>query len=550
MPMITISRNDLEALVGKTLSDEEILDYLSRLKCEVDKLTETTIEYEANHDRPDLFSTEGLARAIRLLLGIGRNRFRFRDKGVKAYSVDVHYRPYVAFAIVPGVELSDEAVAQIMQLQEKLHVTYGRNRRKASIGVYDLDKIKPPIYYELRDPDETRFVPLGETREMTLREILEETEKGREYGHLVSSYDKYPVLRDAEGRILSMPPIINSEDTKVTVDTRNILIDSTGLDKETVIDMVTVMATSIAERSSGRTIIYVETIMGDGSEKYRAPRRKGRRVEFTISQASRLLGIRIERDQALQLLRKMGYTVKAAGDKVVAEAPPYRLDVFRWVDAVEDMAMAMGYYSIGVAADELPPATHPGRPHRIEYMTRRMRMLLSAMGFIEMPSYMMSNPFMQNTLFGADEPLVAVANPKMEKYTCLRRWLTPGMLEVAVSNIEKRNTMKIFEAGDVVIVDGEGRARSERRIGVLITHPEATLTDMLAVLRTLMEILGLEYVLEKKRINGFLEERTAVIKMGDTEIGFVGEIHPEVLVRLNVDQPVVVMELVIDKLIF
>lgn len=550
MPMITINRRDLEGLVGKTLGDEEIIEYLSMLKCEVDRLEGDEIEYEANHDRPDLFSAEGAARAIRLLLGIGRNSFRFRDKGLKAYSVDVHYRPYVAFAAVLDVELSDEAVAQIMQLQEKLHITYGRDRRKASIGVYDLDRIKPPVYYELRDPLETRFVPLGETREMSLEEILEETEKGIRYAHLLKPHDKYPVLRDSEGRILSMPPIINSEDTKVTVDTRNILIDSTGIDPGIVVDMVTVMATSIAERSRDRVIVYVET-MYSGGERIRAPRRKGPRVDFTLMDAERLLGIRLGHDEVSRLLKKMGYSVRIKGDKIIAEAPPYRLDVFRWVDAVEDIAMALGYYSIGIKADRLPPAHHPGRPAASEHLTRRLRLLMTGLGFTEMPSYMMSSPAAQNELFGADEPLVVVANPKMEKYTCLRRWLTPGLLETAKANISRRTELRIFEAGDVVIVDEESPtgARSERRLGALITREDATLTDMLAVLRTLMETLGTRYRLVKKEVKGLLPERTAAVMVGDTEIGFVGEIHPSVLLRIGIDQPVVVMELVVDRLV-
>ncbi|MEM1760749.1 MAG: phenylalanine--tRNA ligase subunit beta, partial [Desulfurococcaceae archaeon] len=188
MPVIVVSRRDLERLVGRSLTYEEIFDYLTRLKCEVEKIGEDVIEYEATHDRPDLFSVEGLARAIRIMNG-EKQSFEFIDENIVFYNKGVPYRPYVAFAIVKNIVLDDEAIKQIMQLQEKLASIYGRKRRKASIGVYDFDKFKIPIYYELADPMETRFIPLDYNEEMNLLEILEKTEKGREYGWIIRDYD-------------------------------------------------------------------------------------------------------------------------------------------------------------------------------------------------------------------------------------------------------------------------------------------------------------------------------------------------------------------------
>jgi len=196
MPVIIVAKWDLERLIGRSLSREEIMDLLPRVKCEVEEIIDDTISYEAPHDRPDLFSVEGLARALRLLLGIGGNEFVFEDRGLKAYNTGVPRRPYIAFAIVEDLELDDESIAQLMNLQEKLHITYARDRRKASIGLYDLDKFRLPVYYELVDPRTTRFTPLDESREMNLLEILESTEKGIKYRHLLEGWEKLPVIRD------------------------------------------------------------------------------------------------------------------------------------------------------------------------------------------------------------------------------------------------------------------------------------------------------------------------------------------------------------------
>ncbi len=551
MPVIKIMKWDLERLLGRVLSIDEILDYFPRIKCEVDSISEEgEIEYEATHDRPDLYSVEGVARSLRSFLGLGENRYQLVDEGLKAYNTGVPGRPYIALAVVRDLDLDDESIKQMMQLQEKLHMTYCRRRRKASIGVYDLDKIKPPLYYELADPS-TKFTPLDESREMTLRDILMNTERGREYGHIIANWEKYPILRDSEGTILSMPPIINSEDTRVTVKTRNILIDATGIDPKIVLDMVTIMAYNIAERSREKKIVFVEAIMPDNNV-LKAPREKGITIEVDPRRVNEVLGTNISTEQIIDLLKKFDYKViSKQKEQLVVAVPPYRVDVKSWIDVAEDIAMVYGYDIIGSSAYDLPEATHPGRIHPLEFLSRLLRKILVGMGFIEVVNYMMSNPELQLGIFGIEDELITVTNPKMEKYTSLRRWLVPGLLEVISVNKEKETEIRIFEIGDVAIPDTstDTGARIERRLGIAVSHRRATLTDGLAIVSTLMERLGLTPRYEKAVINGLLPQRTAKIYVDDVEIGYVGEIHPRVLLRIGHDKPVVVSEIVLNKLL-
>ena len=239
---------DLERLVGRGLGEGELLEYLPKLKCEVEEIAEGLVVYEATHDRPDLFSAEGLGRALEGLLGIeaGLREFSIEREVLSLDARGPEYRPYVAGAVVEGLSLDDEAVRQLMNLQEKLHATYCRNRRKVSIGLYDLDKIEPPIKYVAVEPHSVRFTPLGETREMDLAEVLKETEKGREFGHLLAGHGKYPLLVDSEGIVLSLPPIINSEDTRVTPDTRDVVVDVTSTDLRTALKVLLLLGCGAA----------------------------------------------------------------------------------------------------------------------------------------------------------------------------------------------------------------------------------------------------------------------------------------------------------------
>lgn len=551
MPIIEISKSDLEKLINRELSVEEIIDLLPRFKCEVERINGDIIEYEATHDRPDLFSVEGLARCLKHYLGLERYEYRFVDEGIKAYNKGVEYRPYVAFAIVKNIELSNEAIKQIMQLQEKLAITYGRSRRKASIGVYDLDTIKPPFYYELADPFETKFTPLNETREMNLLEILEKTDKGREYGWIIKKYDKYPVLRDSSGKILSLAPIINSEDTRVTEETRDVLIDSTGIDLEVVIDMVTVLAFNIVERSASREIVYVDVVMPNNSI-IKTPRTTRGVVRASIRKINELLSLDLRFSEVIEHLRRMGFVdIRRRGYYLEINIPPYRLDIINWVDIAEDIAISYGYNKLGSEAVDLPPTRKPGRVNPLEHLSRVFRKILIYYGFTEVVNYIMSNPAVQIELFNTISDMIKVSNPKMEKYTGLRIWLTPGLLETIVYNAEKEKEIKIFEIGDVIIPSEECEtgARTERRVGIAISHDKATLTDGLATVTTILEQLGLKPEYRSTHISGFLEKRAASIYTDEQEIGFIGEIHPEILSKLGLNNPVVVIELKLDNLL-
>lgn len=551
MPVIRVSISDIEALLGSRVTLEKLYKGLTKLKCEVDNVEGDILEYEANHDRPDLFSAEGLARALRPFLGLEGKQYYFVNSSIKGYSEGIPGRPYIALAVVRDVVLNEEAIVQIMQLQEKLASTYGRARRKASIGVYDLDKIKPPIYYRAVDPYETRYKPLNENREMTLRQVLSETEKGRLYGYIIESMERYPVLMDSKGTILSLAPILNSDDNKVTTNTRNILIDSTGLNPEIVVDMVTIMAVNIAERSQSR-VIEVVGVEHPGGLIIEAPRRKGRLISVNLSDVSRLIGVDISVEDAVRYLSLHYYTVRSIeGGVLTVETPIYRIDARSWVDVAEDIAISYGYDAIGRQADSLPYSTSIGKIHPLEYISRRVRDILVGLGFTEIANYMMTSIESQTTLMGYNQEVFVVENPKSDRYTAIRSWLTPGIIEAMIENKGKRARLAVFEIGDVVLPDEsmETGARVERRIGIAVSHEKATLTDGLAVVRTLFKELGVALSFEKTIVPGLLPERTAAINVNGEQIGFVGEVKPEILYKLGLMNPVVVSEINLNKII-
>jgi len=553
MPIIDVNIKDLEKLIGGKLDVNELERYLSSLKCELEGIEGDVIVYEATHDRPDLFSAEGLARALKGLMKIELGMRRFNtslNKEFKLINQGPEYRPYVLGAIVKNVNFDDEALRQIFNLQEKLHLTYCRNRRRVSIGVYDLDTIEPPIYYRAVNPLEVKFIPLDYSEEMTLEEILRKTEKGILYGHLILEHSKeiFPLLVDSKGTVLSLPPIINSEDTRVTTRTKNVFIDVTGTDLRTMMDVLKIMTTSIAERGKPEEIELIKVITR--GKEFISPDLSTETIDVDIRYANKLLGLNLTINEVELYLKMMRYDVERVCDnKVKVYIPPYRIDILHQVDIVEDIAIAYGYNNI---IPELPPPPGHGIPHPLEVFTRKIRDIMIGLGFQEVANYMMSNPeVLVRKMRLKDIKLVEVANPRMEKYTALRNWLVPGLLEVISTNKHLGKVIKVFEVGDVVIVDEnmENRARSERHLAIAISSPDVTLTDGLVYLKALMNTLKIQYTLEKYDHPSLIKGRSALIKLKTKYVGFIGEVHPEVLLNFNITIPVVVAELNINDIL-
>ena len=142
MPVITIDLTDLNRLLPQPLSPAELREAIPLLGADLDEISNDKAVIEFFPDRPDLLSTEGIARALRAFTGQAPGLARCSVAKPRTWlSVEpsiTDIRPWFLGGIVRGVSLDDVALRSLMELQEKLHVTTGRRRRKASIGIHDL----------------------------------------------------------------------------------------------------------------------------------------------------------------------------------------------------------------------------------------------------------------------------------------------------------------------------------------------------------------------------------------------------------------------------
>jgi len=527
---------------------------------------------EVTFDRPDLLSTEGVARELRGILGIETGLPEYK---VQSSSIEVHadpsvkyIRPFIQCAVLRNIDCSDDFIRQMMQLQEKLHESFCRERRKASIGIYDLDTFKQfPIKYAGLPPEEIRFIPLEEVRPMTGIQILEETEKGVKYADLLKdsngNYSGYfPVLIDSSGMVLSLPPIINSESTKVTAETRNLFVDVTGLDDNVIGQVLNVVVTNLCERyaNKGGEILTVEIRYDKETKK--TPDLATRKMILHIDYARDILGIELTSSEIVELLKKMRLgTGKIGENEIEVLIPPYRVDFLHEVDIIEDLAIAYGYSNI---QPSLPPLVTVGKELHIETITSKVCNVMTGLGFQQVLTYTMTD---SDTLFKnmclPVTPVVEVSNPKSARFCILRASLLPGLMEFLSINQSHDLPQRIFEIGDVAVVDESqlNKARNIRKIAGVIINAEISFEDIQAVVYNFLHNLGLDivkdrrikvgkvenqpkaFVPKKSKHPSFIHGRVAELIVDGSVVGILGEIHPKVILNFGMSNPIVAFEL-------
>ncbi|NOZ82315.1 MAG: phenylalanine--tRNA ligase subunit beta, partial [Euryarchaeota archaeon] len=464
MPVIKLRLQEVLRLLGGGVGAEELVERMPMLGCEVEGVEGEHVYVEYFPNRPDLYSAEGVARAYRAFFGI--------EPGLREYSASPpavqmrveesvqKVRPFIACCEVLDAELDETLVGELMEFQEKLHWALGRDRTRASIGLHDMQEVKPPLRYAALAGDELSFVPLGESRELTLAEVLREHPKGREYAHILAGSERLPVVLDAEQRVLSLPPIINSELTRVTEESSHLLIEVTGTDRRAVRYALNVLATAMAER--GFRLRSVEVVYPQGVQL--TPELEPEELELGMEYVRRMLGFELGEGEVVECLRRMGYDASVSEGRLKVRVPCYRCDVMHVIDVVEDIAIGYGYERIEEAELHIPQA---GYELEMEALEQRLRALMPGYGFTEVLNLMLSNEEENFKSMRRSGRAVRLENPISEEHTIVRTSLLPKLLGTLRQNKHCELPQRIFEAGDVLQLS-DGRAVRRRMVALAV----------------------------------------------------------------------------------
>jgi len=559
MPTIDIKKRDLDRLIGKNFSLVVLEKRLMLAKAELKEYNAETdvLKVElSDSNRPDLWSAEGIARQLRVALSGKAEAYPFFKQGRKVtreirVAKDMKsVRPFIAACTAGGIRMNDDILTQMIQSQEKLAEIFGRKRSTISIGIYELDRIAFPVDYHLAEPSSVSFTPLGMEEKLTLAEILERHPKGLEYSGIVKPYSRYPVLTDRMGRVLSFPPIINSREIgEVKIDTRNMLIEVTGTDLRMTIITLNILATSFYDRGADIEPIFVTYPYATELGKLVVfPHDSSGTFTLPVSIFSTGLGEDVSSADIKKYLSAYGHVVSGGRGTISVVVPPYRDDIMHPMDLVEDYAISRGYDAF---VPIMPQQSTVGSLSSIELLSDTIRGYMTGSGFQEIMSNILCSRDEIEYAMPEGEKLVAVDNVMSLAYSVLRNRIIPSLLSVEAASSKAFYPHRTFEVGEVAVVDEteNSGSRTDLNLGALISHPGANFSDMHSSLDILMFYLSLEYRLEPVDQPLFMQGRCGKIMVNAVELGFIGELNPEVLERTQIAVPCAAFEINLNKVL-
>jgi phenylalanyl-tRNA synthetase beta chain len=582
MPKIEVNEELFYTLAGRRWETRELFEEaLTCAKAELDEDSDKSLPLEArtlkielnDTNRPDLWGTAGCARQLRVYHGAAKRPeypFFSRAGSAKeaAHTVTVeasvqHVRPFLAGFIAGGKAVTDASLRDMIQTQEKLAGNFGRKRRTISMGLYRIAAIQWPIIYKAVDPDSVSFVPLQWTQPLTLREILKQHPKGKEYAFIQEHEPLHPLLVDARGAVLSYPPIINSADLgAVQVGDTGLFIELTGTDQPSVTLAASIMACDLADQGYAIEPVAVEYAYDTPFGKtLTSPYYFQEPVFCSLARVERFLGEALSGDDCIAALARMGcaaekaYAAERGGAATESEGlwlypPEYRNDFLHAADVVEDILIGRGLSSFKPAH---PREFTVGRLSPITVFSRKVKEVLVGLGYQEMIyNYLGSGKDLVDRMRGDGARIIRIANPMTENYEYVRDSILASLLMSEGASSHSVYPHRIFETGKIAYrlpPDENEGTRTRQYLGFLCASKDASFNTVSAQVQTLLYYLLREYTVEESGDTRFIPGRAAAIRYKGEWAGVFGEVHPEVLENWGVAMPCIAAEIDLDALL-
>jgi phenylalanyl-tRNA synthetase beta chain len=470
------------------------------------------------------------------------NRYVIKvDEGVK------QLRPFIVSLVATRKQcLTDEDIRELITMQEDLHNGIGRRRKKASIGFHDLEKIRFPLLYTSVDKNFS-FVPLDKRENYTIEQILEKFETGLEYGYIVKDRERCPIILDSNNAVLSFPPIVNGNETKIITSVKDILVEITANNKRTAQDMIAIIAMNLFD--AGFRIHPVTILDSITGNKELTPLMEPLAMQVNSNYVNKVLGLNLSIQEISTCLLKSRLGVihdTTKSGRIMCTVPRYRTDIFHQIDIVEEAAIGYGIFNL---QPTMPLSKTSGKKSELTWLFNAIREILTGLGMLEIVGFSLIGKKVEHELLGLKDNMkqaITVEGTKSTEYEVLRESLVPSLLYTLSHNIHEVYPQKIFEIGKVFRLSGF--TKEYWNIGVAIAHNLASYTEVKSVMQALLnECFGPKYSntisTPATHNNMYIDGRCANILLNEKKIGVLGEIAPVCLENFKLRTPVAAFEL-------
>ena len=547
MPVVNVRPSLLSKIFSKwTL--EEIIEKLPYLGLDIEGFDKTNdkIRIEFNPNRPDFSSENGIVRALKGMLNmeLGCPNIQELHPSSSLIRVDEHLkevRPIIYGLIAKrDFPINNEELTQLISMQEDLHNGIGRKRKKSSIGLHNNDALSFPLLYK-GVSRQFNFFPLDGLKEYSLDDILTDFDIGKKYGHILEKFDLVPILLDSKDNVISFPPIINGNTTKVDILTRNLFIEVTSVNSKSAKDILSLLSFELSDMGFDLYSCVVDSpFCGDIVTPILEPYR----IQLDFDYVNKTLGLELTHDEILVCLQRSRCEgIDVGNGKLECLIPSYRIDLFDKVDICEEVAIGYGIFNL----EPLCPGTYfPGRKNNLSITFDKVRDILIGLGFMEIinPNIISRNlvreVFLEDNHSGKN--LVSLGDSKNTEFELLRNSLIPSLLYTFSNNIHEKYPQKLFEIGKTFSITNN-EIRENWSLCVSIAHNTTDYTEIKSNLESFMRYC-FNAIVTTPRYDTiyFLPGHSAKIFLKDDVIGEIGEIHPQVLENLNLRTLITIFE--------
>jgi len=541
MPVVELSYSRLQKLVGK-VSKKQISDSLPFLGLDIESEDKDQVRIEYSPNRPDYSTDFGIALGLQGLLGIKTGIVKLNVKKSNKYSIYVKpdvskIRPFVTGIIAKNGKIDDKTIKQLMTMQEDLHFGIGRKRKKSSIGIHDLDKILFPLVYTTTNRNHT-FVPLNSEKEMTISEILTNTDVGKDYGSLLGQSSQIPLILDNNQNTVSFPPIINAAITTVTTKTKNIFVEVTGINKEDAEDMLAVVATIL--QSSGFSL---ESIKISGT-KNSSPKLDPRKLSVNSSLINQTLGLDLKTSKIISCLKKSRLDASSKGNNIICTIPSYRFDIFGPMDLVEEVALGYGIQNL---EPTISTSQTIGKINPVSLQLKSLDKTMIGLGYLEALNSSLTSKRALYVMTNRDpSKILSVLDSKSQEHTILRDSILPGLLENLSRNIHESYPQKMFETGTVFVIDNP--ITEKINFSGIAAHKDANFTEIKSVIQSALNIgFGIKIETKTSTDPTFEKGHCASIILNNVLIGIIGKIDSKIVENYKIRVPVMGFEISLSE---
>lgn len=545
MPVVEFPVEDINRLFSD-YDLEYILDMLPFIGLDLEHQDDKNIRLEYSPNRPDFSTFYGIARALNGLLGkeTGIPKFEIFENSKNLINVDssvLEIRPFIVGIVAKGHQLNNKTIKQIVSMQEDLHNGLGRKRSKASIGFHNLDNMDFPLEYTTAE--NLSFIPLDNSSELTLTEILSNTEPGKKFGKLLAE-SRYPILRDSKGNVISFPPVINSEGTRIRDGVNNLFVEVTGIDKKAVYNVLDNIVATLADIGFKLETVIMQ--QGNTRDSFTANLNTSL-SNIKTDYINKALGLSLSNEDIINCLRKSRLDATVIDSSTInCVIPNYRIDIFGPIDIVEEVAIGYGLYNM---EPSLPEFRFNGNKSRENYFFDKIRQAMIGMGLIENINFILSNKDIHFKKMNLDKPnFFTVNNSKSDEHDILRQSLLPSLLFSLSKNIHEEYPQKLFEIGPIFKPEKENFEKWN--LCCVNAFNGVTFSEIKAVLQTLMEIcFNVKFETKPSENLSFVRGRSADIIYKGVVIGQIGEISPLLIDSFKIKMPVAAFELDLTELL-